>query len=162
MKFLVYNWPFAPQPLEEYRKKADLFNQCGEACARHGLRFGYHNYSSSYQLVDGIYPQDLLMDRTDPSLVVHQMDVYWVWRAKQDPTAWLKKYPGRYIMSHIKDGDEKETGLLGMGSVGLPAIIRTGRETGMEYFIVEQEHYAVMNPLESARSNALYMQDILG
>lgn len=161
MKYLIYNWPFSQQPMDEYKRKADLFNRCGEICKNAGLRFGYHNYSSSYQLVDSIYPQDMLMERTDASLVYHQMDIYWLVRAGQDPKAWLKKYPGRYKLSHVKDGNNKETCILGKGNIDLASILSVGLDNGMEYFIVEQEHFQELNSMESAKANAGYLKGLV-
>jgi sugar phosphate isomerase/epimerase len=160
MQYLVYNWPFSQVTMDEYRVKADLFNRCGELAGKAGLHFAYHNYSSSYQLLDGIYPQDLLMDRTDPQLVHQQMDVYWLVRAGQDPLAWLKKYPGRYRLSHVKDGNNRETCELGQGNIDYSAILPVAISHGMKFFFVEQEHYPGAGPMESARRNAGYMKGI--
>jgi sugar phosphate isomerase/epimerase len=159
-KYLVYNWPYSPVPLDEYRKKAELFNAWGETCRKAGMQFGYHNYSSSYQVLDGVYPQDLLMERTDPSLVHHQMDIYWVARAGEDPVKWLKKYPGRYKMSHVKDGNEKQTCELGRGNIDYKSILPVAKESGMEYFFVEQEHYPRVGSMESARKNAEWLRSV--
>jgi sugar phosphate isomerase/epimerase len=159
MKYLVHNWPYAPQPMDEYLRKAELYNRCGELCRKAGIRFAYHNYSSSYQLLNGIYPQELLMERTDPSLVYHQMDIYWVWKAGQDPVYWLKKFPGRYQLAHVKDGNNKETTLLGRGRVPLRKIITSAKEAGMGYFLVEQEHYQGESSMEAAGRNAKWMRD---
>jgi sugar phosphate isomerase/epimerase len=153
MKYLVFNWPFSRQPLDEYRKKADLFNRCGEICKKAGLRFAYHNYSSSYQIVEGVFPQDLLMDRTDASLVFHQMDIFWVARAGQDPAEWLAKYPKRFTLCHIKDGNDKETTLLGTGNVALKKALTMAIDNGMDHFFVEQEDYRQINSMEAAGRN---------
>ena len=158
MKYLIFNWPFSRQPLDEYRRKAEMFNRCGEVCNKAGLRFAYHNYSSSYQKEDGMFPQDLLMDRTDASLVFHQMDMYWVARAGQDPAEWLARYPGRFTLCHIKDGNEKETTLLGKGNVDLKKVLTTARDNGMDHFIVEQEDYQQMDSLVAAGRNAEWMR----
>lgn len=163
MKYLIYNWPFTQQPIDEYKRKAELFNKCGDVCKKAGIRFAYHNYESSFQLVDGIYPHDLLMKETDPSLVDHQMDIYWVVSAGQDPETWLKKYPGRFLLSHIKDrvkGTTKheDTCDLGTGSIDFPSILKTAKKNGMKYFFVEQEHYPNSTPMKSAEADAEYMR----
>ena len=165
MKYLIYNWPFSQQPIDEYKKKAELFNKCGEVCKKVGIHFAYHNYESSFQLVNGIYPHDLLMKETDPSLVDHQMDIYWVVSAGQDPETWLKKYPGRFRLSHIKDRvngttKKEDTCDLGTGSIDFPSILKTAKENGMKYFIVEQEHYPNSTPMKSAEADAEYMRKL--
>lgn len=165
MKYLIYNWPFSQQPMDEYKRKADLFNKCGEVCKKAGIRFAYHNYESSFQLVDGVYPHDLLMKETDASLVDHQMDIYWVVSAGQDPETWLKKYPNRFRLCHIKDRvkgttKKEDTCDLGTGSIDFPKILKTARKNGMEYFIAEQEHYPNSTPMQSAEVGAEYMRGL--
>ena len=158
MKYLVFNWPHSPQPMDAYRRMADLFNRCGEACRDAGIRFAYHNYASSYEQLEGIFPQDLLMDRTDAGLVYHQMDVYWVYRAGQDPVKWLEKYPGRYLMTHLKDGTRKETTRLGIGNLQLADILKAGVASGVLHWIVEQEDYGGESYMEAAAKNAEWMR----
>ena len=165
MKYLIYNWPYSQQPMDEYKKKADLFNKCGETCKKAGLRFAYHNYESSFQLVDGIFPHDVLMQETDPALVDHQMDIYWVVSAGQNPETWLKKYPNRFRLCHIKDrvkGTTKREDScdLGTGSIDFSSILKTARKKGMQYYIVEQEHYPNSTPMESAAVDAEYMRGL--
>lgn len=165
MKYLIYNWPFSQQPMDEYKRKAELFNRCGEVCKKAGLRFAYHNYASTFQLVDRVFPHDVLMKETDSSLVDHQMDIYWVVTAGQDPETWLKKYPNRFRLCHIKDRVKGTTKLedtcdLGTGSIDFPKILKTARKNGMEYFIVEQEHYPNSTSLKSAEVDAGYMRGV--
>ena len=50
---------------------------------------------------DCIY--ELFLKNTDPSLVFFEMDVYWAVMGQQDPIEWLKKYPNRIKVLHIKD-----------------------------------------------------------
>jgi sugar phosphate isomerase/epimerase len=165
MKYLIYNWPYSQQTMDEYKRKAELFNKCGETCQKAGLRFAYHNYESSFQLVDGIYPHDVLMKETDSTLVDHQMDIYWLVSAGQDPEVWLKKYPNRFRLCHIKDrvkGTTKreDTCDLGTGSIDFPKILKTARKNGMQYYLVEQEHYPDSTPLKSAEADAEYMKKL--
>jgi sugar phosphate isomerase/epimerase len=165
MKYLIFNWPYSQQTIDEYKRKADLFNKCGETCKKAGLRFAYHNYESSFQLVDGIYPHDLLMKETDASLVDHQMDIYWVVAAGQDPEHWLKKYPNRFRLCHIKDREKGTTKReatcdLGTGSIDFPSILKTARKNGMEYYIAEQEHYPNSTPMKCAEANAEYLRKL--
>ena len=165
MKYLIYNWPFSQQPMDEYKKKAALFNKCGEICKKSGIRFAYHNYESSFQLVDGVYPHDVLMKETDSSLVEHQMDIYWVVTAGQDPETWLQKYPNRFRLCHIKDrvkGTTKreDTCDLGNGSIDFPKILKTAKRNGMQYYIAEQEHYPHSTPLKSAAADAEYLKKL--
>src|SRR5688572_5310981 len=125
MKYLIYNWPSRYEPMDAYKKKAEDFNKCGETCKQAGIRFGQHNYQTSFQLLDGIFPQDYLMNNTDPGLVDYEMDFYWVVMGGQDPVHWLKKYPNRFRLCHIKDrikgsAERDASCVLGTGSIDFP------------------------------------------
>jgi len=165
MKYLVYNWPSQQHTLEEYRKMAVTFNQCGTICKKAGIRFANHNYDSSFHLVDGVYPHDILMQETDPGLVDYQMDIYWLVIAGQEPSSWFKKYKGRFRLCHIKDrvkGSTKreDTCDIGSGSIDFPTILHAAKKNGMEYFIVEQEHYPSGSPLGAVKADAEYMKKL--
>lgn len=163
MKYLIYNWPSKQHSLDEYREMAATFNKCGERCKKAGIRFANHNYDSSFYKVDGIYPQDLLMRETDHELVYHQMDIYWVTITGQNPADWFNRYPGRYKLCHIKDrtkGSTKrdDTCNIGKGSIDFPGILASAQKSGMDYFIVEQEHYSNGTPIIAVKENAEYLK----
>jgi sugar phosphate isomerase/epimerase len=165
MKYLISPW-LGPQPtLDDYKRHAAEFNKRGEICKKNGIRFAYHNHDYSFIPVEGQYPQDVLMNNTDPSLVDYEMDIYWVVTANQDPETWLSKYKDRFRLSHVKDriknSTEKEaTCDLGKGGIDFPKVLKTARDQGMNYFIVEQERYDGSTPLKSAQANAEYMKKI--
>ncbi len=110
---------------------------------------------------------DLLMEYTDPKLVDFELDVYWVITAGADPLEYIKKYPNRYPLSHLKDRsknappDERDASCdLGTGSIDLPAIVKLAQQNGMKYFILEQEKYEGSTPLKSAEAGARYLQKL--
>ena len=165
MKYLICPW-LGPQPtLDDYKRHAAEFNKRGEICKKNGIRFAYHNNDYSFIPVEGQYPQDVLMSNTDPSLVDYEMDIYWVVTANQDPETWLSKYKDRFRLSHVKDriknSTEKEaTCDLGKGGIDFPKVLKSAKDHGMNYFIVEQERYDGSTPVKSAQSNAEYMKKI--
>ena len=46
------------------------------------------------------------MQATNPETVDFEMDIYWVAVPEEDPEAWLKKYPNRWKLVHVKDRDK--------------------------------------------------------
>ncbi len=164
MEYLICPWRMQ-QSLDDYYAVAEDFNAKGEICKQNGIKFAYHNHAYTFTEMDGKMPHDLLMDNTDPSLVEHEMDIYWVVTAGQDPIEWIKKYPNRFTLSHMKDRmkgtDEAEaTCTLGTGLIDFPSIVKAGRANGMKHFIVEQERYEGTTPLQSAEDNAAYMSTL--
>jgi sugar phosphate isomerase/epimerase len=167
MKYLICPYLGAQKSLDDYKKKAEQFNKCGETCKKAGLRFAYHNHDYSFQLQDGQYPQDVMMMNTDSSLVDYEMDIYWVVTAGQDPISWFKKYPNRFTLSHIKDRkknagatDKDASVIVGQGGIDFPRILKEARKQGMQYYIVEQERYDNTTPIAAVEADAAYMKTL--
>lgn len=168
MKYLICPWVGQQKSMDDYKRLADEFNKQGEICKQHGLRFAYHNHGYTFDELEGQIPQDYLMQNTDPDLVDFEMDTYWVYTAGKDPISYIKKYPNRFVLCHVKDksGDlpfEEPNGstLIGKGIMDFPSILRTGMDNGMKYFIVEQERFDGTDPLEAAKANAAYMKNLV-
>lgn len=163
MKYLICPGIGAQKTVDDYKKKADEFNQFGEKLKSHGLRFAYHNHDYTFVDVEGQTPQKVLMDNTDPALVDFEMDIYWVHVANAKPAEYLADYPGRFRLCHLKDaeagtGDPHQRGvLLGQGEIKYADLIKQAKAVGMEYFIVEQERFPSGTPMEAAAANATYL-----
>ena len=165
MKYLICPWKGPQKDIDAFKKFADEFNQKGGVCKKNGIRFAYHNHDYSFAVLDGQMGQDVMMKNTDPSLVDFEMDMYWVATAGQDIEAWLKKYPNRFRLCHVKDRtkntNEKDAScVLGQGSINYPKILKTARKSGVEYFIVEQEKYEGITPLKAVEADAYYMKGL--
>lgn len=167
MKYLICPYLGAQKSMDDYKKAADKFNQCGEICKKNGLRFAYHNHGYSFTPVDGVMPQDVMMENTNPETVDFEMDMYWVVTAGAKPLDWLKKYPDRFRLCHVKDreknaaaGNPDASCDLGTGSIDYSNILAYAKELGMKYFVVEQEKYAGTTPLKSAEADAAYMREL--
>ncbi len=167
MKYLICPYLGEQKTIDDYKRAADKFNQSGEICKRNGLRFAYHNHGYTFKQLEGVLPQDVLMENTDPELVQYQMDMYWVVTAGQDPITWLEKYPNRFTLCHIKDreknapaGEANASCDLGKGSIDYPKILPIAKRKGTYYLIVEQEKYTGTTPLKSAQAGAEYMKSL--
>jgi len=179
MKYLINPFMIQLKTIDAYKKAAEGFNAQGEICRKAGLRFAYHNHNYSFRKTDGLIPQDVMMQNTDPALVDFEMDIYWVADAGEDPVVWLKKYLNRFKLGHFKDhysnaltaelvkkevAEEPELGLnvscdLGKGVIDFKKIVKEASQAGMEYFFVEQERYDQSTPMLSAKLNASYMKE---
>ena len=166
MDYLICPYLGPQQSLDEFKKFADTFNQRGEVCKKNGIRFAYHNHDYSFVPLEGQMPQDVMMQNTDKSTVDFEMDIYWVVTAGEDPTAWVKKYPDRFKLSHIKDrkkgapSTEKNVSVnLGTGSIDFKSLLKEARKNRMKYYIVEQEAYENTTPLDAVKADADYMKN---
>jgi sugar phosphate isomerase/epimerase len=167
MKYLLCPYKGPQKSIDDFKKFADEFNQKGEICKKNGIRFGYHNHDYSFTAMNGVFPQDVMMQNTNPDLVDFEMDIYWVVTAGQDPQAWLKKYPNRFRLCHVKDRkkdvpatEHDASCILGQGSIDFEKILKTARKNGAQYYIVEQEKYENSTELDSAKADAEYMKKV--
>ena len=97
---------------------------------------------------------EYMLENTDPSKVFFEMDVYWVVRGQRSPVDLFNKYPGRFLVLHIKDN--KELGRSGM--VGFDAIFNNIETSGAKYLIVEVENYD-FPPFESVKMSLDYLNN---
>ena len=168
MEYLICPWVGPQESLDDFKKIADEFNECGKICQENGIRFAYHNHDYSFKAIDGVMPQDLMMENTDPATVDYELDLYWVVTGGADPIAWLKKYPNRFRLCHVKDrlkgakaGDGDASCVLGTGSINYPEILKVASDNGMQHYILEQERYDNSTPLESAKAGAEYLKNLV-
>ena len=167
MAYLICPWIGPQKSVEEWKKVTERFNDCGRICKEHGIRFAYHNHEYTFKSFSGMIPHDFLMENTDPELVDHQMDIYWVVTGGADPIDYLTRYPNRFRLCHVKDrlktapADEMGASCdLGTGSIDFPRILKIAADNGMKYYILEQERYDNSTPLKSAKVGANYLKQL--
>jgi sugar phosphate isomerase/epimerase len=148
--------------LDDWHWIADEFNRIGERVKAAGMIFGVHNHQPEFATIDGVLVYDELLKRTDPKLVIFEMDAGWVFASGHNPVEYLVKSPERFPLMHVKDmirqpdGKELMT-VLGKGSIDYGPIMRAA--TGLKYYFVEQEQFE-MEPIEELRLNAEYMRKL--
>jgi len=168
LDYLICPYVGPQKSMEDWKKVCDLFNSCGEICKKHGIRFAYHNHAYTFKAFTGMIPHDFVMDNTDPDIVDHEMDIYWVVTGGADPKEYLTKYSNRFRLCHIKDRmkdvpaeEHSASCILGTGTIDFPSILKVAKDNGMKYFIVEQERYDNSTPLDSAEKGAAYLKQLV-
>jgi len=123
-----------------WKKVAEDYNKMGALCDKAGIKFGYHNHAFEFEALDGIIPQELLIESTDPKLVHFEADLFWVTKGGYDPAELLKKYPGRIQIFHVKDATpDLEGTTVGEGIIDFETLFKAGRKDSVEYYFVEDE-----------------------
>lgn len=173
VKYLIQPGQPATRSVEETSWVGEVFNEAGRIAKAGGLVWGYHNHSGEFARVtpggtealtgrpsfgrrdpEGtrlIY--DLFLEKTDPSLVVFELDVYWTVMGQQDPVAYMKKHPGRIRLLHIKD-----IAVLGeSGMMNFRKIYETAYANGIQDFYVELENYSGGTQFEGVKGCADYL-----
>ena len=155
--------------LEDWRWNAGEFNRMGRQVKAAGLQFGYHNHTPEFAKADGVVPYDELLRLTDPSLVTFEMDCGWVKVGGADPVAYLRKYPDRISMLHVKEfkplaadaapGTRPEPTELGRGSTDFRALFAAVSKGKIKHCFVEQEGFD-MPPFESLKVDADFMRGL--
>ena len=147
----------------------DVFNKSGELCQKHGMKFGYHNHNFEFsQSLNGKKVFDIILDNTDPKLVIQQLDIGNMYGAGGRALDIVKQYPGRFESMHVKDEIKSEKGemadgyestILGKGVIPVKEVIDLGRKIGgTTEFIIEQESYQGKTPLECAKEDYVIMK----
>jgi sugar phosphate isomerase/epimerase len=148
-KYLVCYWPWRNDPAEMTKDDLEFaleqFQIIGEACNKNGLRFAYHNHDHEFWTeFDGEYPYDFFLRNTDPELVTMQFDLYWAAVGGVDPVDYIKKYPGRFEMLHVKDAldlsDRQSFACPGEGVIDFERIFKLRDTGGFKHLIVERDN----------------------
>ena len=151
---------------DDMKRYMDVFNKSGELCKKSGMRFGYHNHDFEFsQKLNGMTVFDIILQNTDPSLVVQQLDIGNMYNAGAKALDIMKKYPGRFESMHVKDeikstegNDAYESTILGIGVIPVKEVIDLGRKSGTKHFIIEQESYQGKTPMESIKEDLAIMK----
>ena len=142
MEYLII--PSTPGPMrttvDSWKEVADNFNKLGELCNIAGLKFGYHNHAFEFEAIDGLLPQEILIESTDPNLVFFEADLFWVVKGGYDPLKLLVKYPGRIKLFHVKEATEDlEETTIGQGIIDFESLFEAGKKDVLEGYFVEDE-----------------------
>lgn len=147
---IVPSPPRGTDTIDGWKRVVDEFNRAGERARARGLTFGYHNHYSEFAPIDGQVPYDLLLASTDPAYVTFQMDVFWTTRGGRDPRAYIRRYPERFVMLHIKDSsgapDHRQVDL-GAGVIDFAAILREDADLRHAVKHVYVEHDEPPDPM---------------
>ncbi len=154
---------------DDFKWYMDLFNKTGKLCKNAGITFAFHNESYEFDhKLDNTVIYDLLLKLTDKSLVAQQIDIGNMYETGGRAMDYLKRYPGRFTLMHVKDeikknanaqGDTKyESTILGKGVIGVKQVIDFAHKSGTAHFIIEQESYQGKTPLECAAQDLKIMK----
>jgi len=159
---------------EAWRRRADLYNQCGKLAQDAGMQFCYHAHYNEYARVGNSSGYDIMLTRCDPKLLKMEMDVFWAVYAGVDPVHYWRLYPGRFPLLHIKDlykdvavnphEDPPANGPnpfapVGKGKIDWPRIFAHVGEAGAKHIFVEQD-VCNMPPLEAIKISFDYLKNL--
>lgn len=123
----------------DVQRMCDYFNKIGKiAKEEYGLEFGYHNHSAEFATLKDAPDKvmwEYFVENTNPEYVCFELDVYLCHLGGKVPEHYLKKYPERIKLLHVKD----EFVVGESGEVNFDAIFTQFFANGMNDYIVEIE-----------------------
>src|SRR4051812_15192664 len=145
---------------EDVKHEAARYNRIGELARKFGIKLLIHNHTTEFLPCKDSpeVPYTILLNETDPELVVFQLDIGWAVVAGQNPEELFTKYPGRFVLWHVKDvlalktlpalpdqgGRMAEARLVpvGNGEIDYGEIFKHADVAGMKHFVIEQDSAA--------------------
>ena len=146
------------QTLDDWRAWADRFNEAGAVARRAGIWLAFHNEPDHMKPIEGRVPYEVFVERTDPRVVRHQLDVGNMALGRANPMAYLDKYKDRYWSFHLKDvvADRSRDTELGAGVLDIKALIAAIPTIDAKPCYVEQE--GSQDSVASARKNFEFLR----
>jgi len=147
---------FAPEyrSLDGLRRFLDELGPVAEKLAQEGIDFSYHNHNHELMRYGEKTWLEMLYEQAAPEMLKAEIDVYWIQAGGGDPTVWIRRCAGREPLLHLKDmtvgpGREQRMAEIGEGNMNWPAILQAAEESGVEWYLVEQDRCYGRDPFES-------------
>jgi sugar phosphate isomerase/epimerase len=162
--------------IDDYKRLADEFNGFGKQMKEFGISFVYHNHGYEHSPKDGEIPMDVLLANTDAEVVKFELDIFWMQAAGASPVEYLKKYPGRFKLMHVKDAAETvrfsgdggtpeqwmelfpKMADPGAGVFNIKEIVDAAIQSGTEHFYLERD--LAPKPMETLKNSIEYLRTI--
>lgn len=153
--------------LDDARFSAERFNRIGERVKAAGMRFAYHNHGFELQPRGDTNGFDEVLRRTEPGLVLLELDIGNLVAAGGDPYHYLREYPGRFRLAHLKDWagpfepDPLELptqAAFGKGVIDWKPMLAAAKAAGIEHFFIEQERVPAGQVIDVIRSGHAYFR----
>ncbi len=146
-----------------------------------GIELYAHNHHREFSKDGGEYLLDIIADNA-PKLGL-EIDVHWLQRGGVNPIEYIKKYPNRIRLLHLKDykiattaeikadpmyDADKPIGqndcirhaVVGEGSLPFPEIIKTALSINTEVFFIEQDSTYGEDAFDCIKRSKEYLESI--
>ncbi len=130
-------WLPAAATLKDYQDAADKLNIAAEKIKNAGMHTGFHNHEFEFHILEGQLIYDALMHQFNPDLVRMQFQTEVI-NLGYKAADYFKKYPGRFISSHLSDwtADKKEVPI-GQGIIDWKEFFASAKTGGVQNIFVE-------------------------
>lgn len=154
---------FFSKSWQEYEEAIEKFNTINENAEANGMKFTYHNHSHEFvRRENGKTCMEMLVEDYKGSFC---LDTYWVQHGGGDVRQWIEKLAGRIDILHLKDMAKNDEAQfiteVGNGNLYWEGILKTAVDTGVKYFVVEQDT-CPGDPFESLKISREYLDKFIG
>ncbi len=170
VKYLIQAAIPTVRSVEEAQRVAKAYTEAAQIVREEGVQWAFHNEANvcsrvlpggeeSLFLLSGRYPQgarmiyDILLEETDPALVQVELDGMALILGGCDPVTYLKKYPQRITLMHVKDYEN----LGESGMINQENIFRQFYANGQTDYFVEDENAMSGKQFERIAAAADYL-----
>jgi sugar phosphate isomerase/epimerase len=148
---------------ETFGSLPSRLNKLGEQARAAGLKIAYHNHDFEFENYGASTTvMERLLANTDPALVSFELDGYWAFKAGREPAELVARYPGRFVLLHLKDSTAapaKEFADVGKGVIDFKRFIAAAQRNGLRYAFVERD--VSPDPIASIRASHDYLATVL-
>lgn len=155
------------------KTKIDELERAGEKMAKAGFKFFYHNHHQEFYKHGGETVFDYMLANT--KYINFIADTYWLQFGGVDVCEYFGKLSGRCECIHLKDYLIKsltdENGKIsfkpnfapvGDGVMNFRSIVKAAKESGAEYFLVEQDNAPTFDdPFGEVERSIKYIREVL-
>jgi sugar phosphate isomerase/epimerase len=161
-RIIWHGWPRDENygSVDGIKRLAERYNQANEVARANGLSFGLHNHWWEFEIVEGRYPYQVLLEHLEPT-IFFEVDTYWVKTAGGDPVKVVAELGRRAPLLHIKDGPavkDEPIVAVGQGVMDFEAIAQAANGA-TEWLIVELDACAT-DMLEAVEKSYHYLTQI--
>jgi sugar phosphate isomerase/epimerase len=151
--------------LEQITSDSKLYNEVAPRLRAAGVTLCYHNHEHEFTTRFGPKSaMEWLMEKAQPDHLAVELDVAWACAGGCDPVVFLKRYPGRVPLVHLKDLYHRDLrGCFtahGTGIIDLAACMETASAHGTEWLVVEQDQPRRLRGLDLATAAALNLREL--
>lgn len=159
---------------EQWRRRAEFFNRCGEISHKAAIQFCYHAHFHEFARLGNTNGYEIMLKNCSPKLLKMEMDIFWVVYAGADPLHYWRMYPGRFPLLHIKDmrkgvtihhqqspkpGGPNPFAPVGQGTIDWPHLFAHVELAGAKHIYVEQDH-CTLPELEAIKLSYDYLRHL--
>lgn len=135
--------------IKETKNAIAVFNKAGKKLKEAGINLAYHPHGYEFRPYKGALLMDYMIKNAEH--FSFEMDVYWFAHPGENPLEWLRKYPDKFKLMHLKDckkgvqgnlngsSDVETNVVLGQGQINIAAIVDEAIKMQIEYLFIEDE-----------------------